>query len=96
MVKHIVCFKLKDNSIEKKQEAANRILSMKENVDIIKNLEVGIDFLGSERSYDLIIQVTLADRDALDLYQRNQYHCDYVKSYMHRVMSSSVSVDYEF
>jgi len=95
MIKHIVCFKLKDNSPEKKAEAKARLLSMQGNVDLIQDMEVGADFLGSARSYDIILQVTLADKKALDLYQQDAYHCSYVKTYMHEVMESSVAVDYE-
>lgn len=95
MIKHIVCFKLKDNSPEKKEEAKARLLSMKGNVDLLRDIEVGADFLGSQRSYDIILQVTLDDRNALDLYQKDEYHCSYVKTYMHEVMESSVAVDYE-
>lgn len=95
MIKHIVCFKLKNNSAEKKEEARARLLSMKEHVDLIKDIEVGADFLCSARSYDIILQVTLENKKALDLYQQDEYHCSYVKTYMHQVMESSVAVDYE-
>ena len=46
MIKHIVCFKLKDNSSQKKQEAAEKLLSMEGKVPMIKAIEVGTDFLG--------------------------------------------------
>lgn len=95
MIKHIVCFKLKDNSAEKKEEAKARLLSMNGKVDLIRNIEVGVDFLSSLRSYDIILQVTLDSKEALDLYQKDEYHCSYVKTYMHEVMESSVAVDYE-
>lgn len=95
MIKHIVCFKLKDNCPEKKQEAAERLLSMKGKVDLIKDIEVGIDFLGSERSYDIILQVTLENEAALEAYQNDEYHCSYVKAYMHEVREASVAVDYK-
>ncbi len=95
MIKHIVCFKLKNNSQEKKEEAKARLLSMKENVSLLRDIEVGTDFLGSPRSYDVILQVTLDDKNALDLYQKDEYHCSYVKTYMHEVMESSIAVDYE-
>ncbi len=94
MIKHIVCFKLKDNSEEKKAEAKKRLLSMKGKVDLIKDIEVGCDFLGSPRSYDVILQVVLEDENALDLYQKDEYHCSYVKTYMHEVMEKSVAIDY--
>lgn len=95
MIKHIVCFKLSDNSEAAKREAADRLLSMKGKVDLIREIEVGMDFLGSPRSYDVILQVILDNREALDAYQKDEYHCSYVKPYMHEKAEASVSVDYE-
>lgn len=68
---------------------------MTDKVNLIKAIEVGTDFLGSPRSYDVILQVTLENKEALDLYQNDDYHCNEVKPYMHSVMESSVAVDYE-
>lgn len=94
MIKHIVCFKLKDNSDEICRKTADILLSMKGKVPQIIDIEVGVDFLHSSRSYDIILQVTLGSRDKLDEYQNNPYHCDVVKTYMHSVMESSVAIDY--
>ena len=95
MIKHIVCFKLNDSSEAAKNEAKEVLLSMVGNVPTVKAIEVGTDFLGSARSYDIILQVTLEDRNALEVYQNDQYHCDVVKKYMHAHVSSSVAVDYD-
>ncbi len=95
MIKHTVCFKLADNSDEKKAEAKSVLLSMSGNVPSLRGIEVGTDFLGSARSYDVILTVTLDDRKALDEYQSDEYHCSVVKKYMHAHVSSSVAVDYE-
>lgn len=94
MIKHIVCFKLKDNSLENCEKAKEVLLSMQGNVPQLRSIEVGIDFLHSERSYDLILQVTLDDADALAAYQNDPYHCSVVKKHMHAVRSASVAVDY--
>ena len=94
MIKHIVCFKLHDSSDEQKNAAKDILSSMKGKVPQILAMEVGTDFLGSPRSYDVILQVTLADRDALDAYQADTYHCDVVKAYMHKNAASSVAIDY--
>lgn len=94
MIKHIVCFKLKDNSKEECEKAAQILKSMDGNVPLIKDMEVGVDFLHSERSYDIILQVTLEDEKALDEYQNDPYHCSVVKAHMHKVRESSVAVDY--
>lgn len=95
MIKHIVCFKLADKSDEAKKEAKEILMSMKGNVDTIVDIEVGTDFLGSARSYDIILQVTLNGREELDIYQNDKYHCDVVKEYMHKVAVSSIAVDYD-
>ncbi|MDE5973217.1 MAG: Dabb family protein [Eubacterium sp.] len=94
MIKHIVCFKLKDNSAENCTETAEILKSMKGNVPTLLDIEVGVDFLHSQRSYDIILQVTLESADKLDEYQNDPYHCNVVKKHMHSVMESSVAVDY--
>ncbi len=94
MIKHIVCFKLFDSSSSSKKHVKNILMSMKENVPIIRNIEVGTDFLCSARSYDVILQVTLDDETALDEYQNDLYHRKKVKTYMHNAAVSSVAVDY--
>ncbi len=93
MIKHIVCFKLKAG--ESAEKAAEILNSMKGKVPEIIDMEVGVDFLKSERSYDVILQVVLKDKAALDRYQSDPYHCSVVKEYMHKARESSVAVDYE-
>lgn len=95
MIKHIVCFKLKDNSKEECEKAAAILRSMDGNVDLMRSIEVGCDFLHSPRSYDIILQVVLDDRDALDAYQNDEYHCNVVKKHMHAVAESSIAIDYD-
>lgn len=95
MIKHIVCFKLKDNSSEQCQKAKEVLLSMKDNVPQIRDIEVGVDFLGSERSYDIILQVVLESAAELENYHNDPYHCSVVKTHMHAVREASVAVDYE-
>lgn len=92
MIKHIVCFKLKQG--EDVHKAAEILRSMKGNVPTVIDLEVGEDILHSQRSYDIILQVTLKDEKALEEYQNDTYHCSVVKEHMHKVRESSVAVDY--
>ncbi len=67
---------------------------MKGNVELLRDIEVGIDFLHSERSYDIILQVVVDDEKALEEYQNHPYHVNIVKKHMHAVRSASVAVDY--
>lgn len=94
MIKHIVCFKLKDNSAENCKLTADILKSMEGRVPQLRSIEVGIDFLRSERSYDIILQVTVDDEKALNDYQNDEYHCSVVKKHMHTVREASVAVDY--
>ena len=95
MIKHIVCFKLKDPSAEECDKAAKVLRSMEGNVPMLRGIEVGCDFLHSHRSYDVILQVTLDDAAALEAYQKDEYHCSVVKKHMHAVVETSVAIDYE-
>ena len=94
MIKHIVCFKLKDNSPQECEKAAEILRSMEGNVPLLRGIEVGVDFLHSPRSYDVILQVMLDDEKALNDYQNDEYHCSVVKEHMHRVAETSVAIDY--
>lgn len=95
MIKHIVCFKLAEPTEENCRKAKEVLLSMKGKVPTLRDIEVGIDFLHSPRSYDIHLSVLLDDANALNEYQNDEYHCNVVKKHMHAVTASSVSVDFE-
>lgn len=95
MVKHVVCFKLADPSPETCEKTRDILLSMRGKVEQLRKIEVGIDFLHSPRSYDILLEVWVDDRQALDAYQQHPYHVNVVKAHMHAVQQSSVSVDWE-
>ena len=95
MIKHTVCFKLKDNSPEECNKAAQILRSMDGNVELLRGIEVGVDFLHSPRSYDIILQGLLDDEKALEEYQKDEYHCSVVKKHMHSVAESSVAIDFK-
>ena len=95
MIKHVVCFKLQEPSCELLKKTKEILLSMKGNVPMLRDIEVGVDFLHSPRSYDIILIVTLDSKEDLDKYQNDPYHCDVVKRHMHSVASSSIALDFE-
>ena len=96
MVKHIVCFKLKEPTLENCEKAKQVLLGMRTNVPMLRDIQVGIDFLHSERSYDVVLEVVVDDKEALEAYQQHPYHVEHVKTHMHAVRAGSVAVDYEF
>lgn len=95
MIKHVVCYKLKDNSVKKREEVKNMLLSMKGKVGHFVDINVGIDFLSSERSYDIVLEMTFKSKEEMELYQKDEYHFNVIKPYMKSVRTNSVSVDYE-
>ena len=95
MIKHVVCFKIKEEYQNHLMEAKLKMLAMKEQIPYIIDLEVGLDVLHSERSFDLILEVILPDLSALERYQQDPYHCNVVKTLMHQIREASIAVDYE-
>ena len=95
MIKHIVCFKIKEEYKNRIEEAKNTLLSMKGRVPTVIDINVGIDLLHSERSYDIILEIILESMEQLEIYQKDLYHCTVVKPIMHEIRSASVAVDYE-
>lgn len=95
MIKHVLFVRLKDNCEESCQKVKEIFLSMKEKIDFIRDLSVGIDYLHSERSYDVVLELVVDSRQALEEYQKNEYHVQVVKPYIHSVRSESATVDYE-
>ena len=93
MIKHIVCFKLKEG--ESPEKAKEVLLSMKGNVPMLIDIEVGVDKLHSPRSYDVYLAVVLESMEKLSEYQVDEYHCNVVKKHMHAVTMSSVAIDFE-
>ncbi|MBE6613493.1 MAG: Dabb family protein [Ruminococcaceae bacterium] len=96
MIKHIVCFKLHEPTETACHRAEEVLLSMIGNVPGIREIQVGVDFLRSARSYDVCLSVVVDDKAALEEYDNDPYHCNVVKTHMRAVCASSITVDFEF
>jgi len=94
MVKHIVMFKLADKNEENLNEAIAALNSLRGNIETLKFLELGIDFLGSERSHDIVLTAFFDDREGLKAYAGHKNHLPVVDK-MRSLCSSSIVVDYE-
>ena len=64
MVKHIVMFKLAERNQESLSQAMTTLNSLRGNIETLKSLELGTDFLNSERSYDLVLTALFDNREA--------------------------------
>ena len=95
MITHIVLFKLTDPNAENLTTTRNKLLSMDGNIDLLRHLEVGVDVIRSERSYDIALTTRFESLSDLQAYQIHPYHAGEVVPHMKSVCSAIVAVDYE-
>lgn len=95
MIKHIVFLKLEDNSEQNKQVFQDKIMSMKGEIDILKHIEVGINFANEERAYDLALITDFQTKEDLQSYAVNPIHVEVIKFLKSKNTITKV-VDYEY
>ena len=92
MVKHVVCQKFSDKAAAGR--AKELLLALVGRVPSLRSMEVGLDYLGSQRSYDLVLIATFDDREGLAAYDAHPAHRE-VREYIAAHRTGTVSVDYE-
>jgi heme-degrading monooxygenase HmoA len=94
MLTHIVCFKLKDGSPEQARALRDKLAAMEGKIPELLHIEVGIDVVRSERSYDVVLVTKFRSLEDLRAYQAHPEHLK-VLEYINTVKESTISVDYE-
>jgi hypothetical protein len=99
MIKHIVLWRLKDRAngqskAEIAQALKERLEALRDVVPGLLHLEVGLDFLKSESSSDLVLYTEFSSREALDAYQQHPAHREFV-DFSHDLRTERRVVDYE-
>ena len=94
MVKHIVMFKLTKKTAQNMELATDSLRSLENKIETLKFIEIGTDFLESDRSYDIILTAHFENQEGLKTYSSHENHLPVVKI-MRSLCSSSVVVDYE-
>lgn len=94
MFTHIVLFRLKDKSPESLQILKDKLLGLKDQVPMLKFLEVGTDVVRAERSYDLGLYTKFDTLEDMKAYLVHPAHVK-VSEYVQSVKESVVAVDYE-
>ncbi len=95
MVRHIVFLKLEDNSEKNKQIVKERMMQMQGNIDILKHIEVGINFSPEERAFDLVLITDFESKNDLLAYATHPVHVEVLK-FLRSINTLSKVVDYEF
>ncbi|MCZ6513879.1 MAG: Dabb family protein [Nitrospinae bacterium] len=94
MVKHIVMFKLKEKTPGNLATLAFALNGMTGKIESLKFMEVGEDFKGSERSFDLVLTTHFENQDGLDAYSKHEIHQPVIQL-ARTLCSQTVVVDYE-
>jgi len=95
MIVHIVMFKFRnENKLSNIKQVEQALNALVEKIDELKSIEVGVDFNGSERAFDLSLYSTFDSKDALGCYATHPEHLKVVEL-IKEVTSESKVVDYE-
>ena len=99
MIRHIVCWKFLERAAgaerrENLLKAREMLLALPGVIPEIRALEVGIDVVRSEHSWDMALVGTFASRADLVAYQQHPAH-QAVLPFLRAVWSERNSVDYE-
>ncbi len=94
MFTHIVLFKLKENTKENVSFVANTLKSMEGKIPQLMDLEIGVDELHSDRSFDICLITRFASVDEMNEYQMHPYHVNEVLSKIKSYIKVSKVADY--
>lgn len=99
MIKHIVFWTLKDNAagrskIENAGELKKILESLKDKIDVIGKIEVGINLNNSEAAFDVALYSEFDSLIALETYQKHPEHLKVV-SFVNEIRDKRAVVDYE-
>lgn len=94
MFTHIVLFKLKEPTKENLRFLEETLLSMNGNIKELKQLEVGIDVIKSDRSYDIGIITRFDNKEDYLAYDVDEFHVEKVKKVIGPYLESSKTLDF--
>lgn len=92
-MRHIVLFKLKKRNEANMDALVNVIMQMKGRLPMLEDIAAKKDFLGTDRSFDVMLEAKLAKED-LDAYANDPFHLA-CKEQMVPLIERSVTCDVE-
>ncbi len=94
MFTHIVLFKAKEPINENLRFLEKTFLSMNGNIKELKQLEVGVDVIRSDRSYDVAIITRFNSKEDYLAYDVNEFHVEKVKKVIAPYLQGSKTIDF--
>lgn len=94
MIKHIVFFKLKEKDTESLNQLVTALRGLSGVIESLRFLEVGIDFLQSPRSFDVVLTTHFDDQAGFDFYRNHPLHQPVIQL-AQSLCTQLIAVDYD-
>ena len=94
MFTHIVLFKAIEPTKENLEFLKNTFLSMNGNIKELKELEVGVDVVRSDRSFDIGIITRFDSKEDYLAYDVDEFHVEKVKKVIGPYIECSKTLDF--
>lgn len=98
MVRHIVAWKLKETEDKTKKalEIKRELEALKDKIDVIIDIEVGVNFNESEGASDIVLVSTFKTKEDLQTYQNHPEHIAVASNCVRPNVCERRVCDYEF
>ncbi len=93
MIKHIVLFRIPDPEAVKK--AKEMLLALPDQIDVIRDWEVGEAYDAGETGYELALISSFDSKEDLETYDGHPAHVE-VRNYIRAVRTGSAACNYEY
>jgi hypothetical protein len=94
VITHIILIKLKDSDEEAANNMRSKLLEMKDKIEVLKDLSVGVDFSHAEISYDVAMIAQFNSKEDLNAYIEHPAHVK-VGKYIEDVQAKVIAADFE-
>lgn len=95
MFTHVVFFKFKDRSEENIKKAEKIMHGMEGRIPELKSMEIGLDVVHSERSYDIALITRFDNKADMEVYATHPIHVNEILKFLRPMQENSLTVDFE-
>lgn len=97
MIRHIVMWRMADapDKFERAQAIKENLEALKEKIDVLVDIEVGLNFEGSDSASDVVLVSTFNTAEDLNTYQLHPAHKAVGAAYVKPYVAERRVVDYE-
>lgn len=98
MVRHIVMWRMAEapDKMEKARAIKENLEALKDKIDVLADIEVGLNFEGSDAASDVVLVSTFNTVEDLNTYQSHPAHKAVGTAYVKPYVAERRVVDYEF